>query len=72
VVTLPAAAAVGAVAYALANAIGGTAGSVGGVRARLVFVGGIYRLSRQAPVDQHNVNAEWTGSVAPQRDLVDA
>jgi len=66
VVTLPAAAAVGAVAYAVANGIGGTTGVAVVFVLGLIFIGGIYQLSRKAPVDHTNVNAEWTGSVAPE------
>lgn len=72
VVTLPAAAAVGAVAYAIANGIGGTTGVVVVFVFGLIFVGAIYQMSRQTPVDHNNVNAEWTGSVVPDRETVHA
>lgn len=63
--TLPAAAVVGAGAYALAHTIGGAVGVIV-VFAILVAVAVlIYLRSRQAPVRPDNVNAEWTGSVAP-------
>lgn len=65
--TLPAAAVVGAGAYVLAHTIGGAAGVIV-VFAILVAVAVlIYLRSRQAPVRPDNVNAEWTGSVAPER-----
>jgi phosphate/sulfate permease len=72
VVTLPAAGAVGAVAYAVANGIGGTAGVSVVFVAALIFVGSIYQMSRRAPVDHTNVNAEWTGTVTPEREAVPA
>ena len=70
VVTLPAAAATGAVAYAVADLIGGTAGVGVVFLAGLVFVIGIYGMSRRDPVDHRNVNDEWTGSTTPERDPV--
>jgi PiT family inorganic phosphate transporter len=72
VVTLPAAGAIGAVAYAVANGIGGTAGVSVVFVAALIFVGSIYQMSRRAPVDHTNVNAEWTGTVTPEREAVPA
>jgi PiT family inorganic phosphate transporter len=71
-VTLPAAGAVGAVAYAVANAIGGTTGVAVVFVLGLIFIIGIYRMSRRTPVDHNNVNDEWTGSVVPDRDRVTA
>jgi PiT family inorganic phosphate transporter len=72
VITLPAAGAVGAVAYALANGIGGTTGIVVVFTFGVIFMASIYRLSRNEPVDHTNVNDEWTGSVAPDRETVHA
>ncbi|HEX3593225.1 MAG TPA: anion permease [Pseudonocardiaceae bacterium] len=63
--TLPAAAIVGAAAYGLAHVIGGFAG---GLVVFIILAGvalAIWLLSRRTPVDHKNVNAEWTGTVAP-------
>jgi PiT family inorganic phosphate transporter len=63
--TLPSAALVGAGAFKLAHAVGGSAG-VAIVLAILIAVAvTIYLRSRQTAVGHDNVNAEWTGSVAP-------
>jgi PiT family inorganic phosphate transporter len=65
VVTLPAAGVMGAGSYFIANAIGGT----GGVFVVLVILiavsSAIYWRSRATRVSPANVNAEWTGTVAP-------
>jgi inorganic phosphate transporter, PiT family len=63
--TLPAAAIVGAGAEALAHAIGGTAGVIVDLIILAALAGYIYYRSRQSKVDHNNVNAEWTGGVAP-------
>jgi PiT family inorganic phosphate transporter len=63
--TLPSAAVVGAAAYALAHAIGGTAGVIIDLVILLAVVAVIYWRSRGTKVDHNNVNAEWAGSVAP-------
>jgi len=65
VFTLPAAGIVGAGAYALANAIGGTAGVVVDTIILIAISGAIYWRSRKTKVDHSNVNSEWTGGVAP-------
>jgi PiT family inorganic phosphate transporter len=63
--TLPSAGVVGALAYYAAHGIGGTAG------VSVIFVvlaaaaTGFYLQSRKTAVNPGNVNAEWTGSVAP-------
>ncbi len=54
------------------NGIGGTTGIVVVFIVGVIFMASIYRLSRNEPVDQHNVNAEWTGSVVPDRKTVPA
>ena len=65
VFTLPSAAIVGAIAYYIAHGIGGTLGVVVDV-VLLAAVGGfIFWRSRATKVDHNNVNAEWSGSVAP-------
>jgi inorganic phosphate transporter, PiT family len=63
VVTLPSAAAVGALAYYAANGIGGTGGVVIIFVALVVAAAGFYRGSRKTVVNSKNVNDEWTGSV---------
>ncbi len=72
VFTLPAAGAVGALAYEAAHGIGGTAGVsvifVVLVACALAF----YLNSRRTPVTAGNVNAEWTGSVAPAPEAIGA
>jgi PiT family inorganic phosphate transporter len=65
VFTLPSAALVGAGAYALADAIGGTTGVVIDLVILVAVAGFIYWRSRGSKVDPSNVNDEWTGSVAP-------
>jgi inorganic phosphate transporter, PiT family len=65
VFTLPSAAIVGAGAEGLARAIGGTPGVLVDLLILLAVVGVIYWRSRVSKVDHTNVNAEWTGSVAP-------
>jgi PiT family inorganic phosphate transporter len=59
VVTLPAAAMVGALTYAVVNAIGSTAGVLVMSLVLAAFCGVLYMLSRRSPVDPSNVNAEW-------------
>jgi inorganic phosphate transporter, PiT family len=63
--TLPAAGAVGAGSFALADAVGGDAGVIVVLAVLAAISGFIYLRSRRAPVGHDNVNAEWTGSVAP-------
>ena len=63
--TLPSAALVGAAAEALAHGIGGTLGVVVDLILLAALAGFIYYRSRGSKVDPNNVNAEWTGGVAP-------
>jgi inorganic phosphate transporter, PiT family len=65
VFTLPSAAVVGAGADALARAIGGTPGVVVDLVILAAVAATIYWRSRGTKVDHNNVNAEWTGGVAP-------
>ena len=65
VFTLPAAAIVGAAAYALADAIGGSAGVIIDLVILAAIAAVIYWRSRATKVDHNNVNDEWTGGVAP-------
>lgn len=70
VVTLPAAAVVGAACWALAHAVGGAAG-VGVVFAILLAASaGMYLQSRRAAVTADNVNADWDEAPAtPESEL---
>jgi PiT family inorganic phosphate transporter len=63
--TLPAAAVVGAVSYYLAHGIGGTGGAIVLLLILIAIATGIYVRSRKTAVSHDNVNAEWTGGVAP-------
>jgi inorganic phosphate transporter, PiT family len=63
--TLPSAGIVGAAAYYLAHAIGGSTGVVIDIVILIAIAGFIYWRSRGSKVDPSNVNDEWTGSVAP-------
>jgi inorganic phosphate transporter, PiT family len=68
VFTLPSAALVGAGAEALAHGIGGTLGVVIDLILLAALAVFIYMRSRGSKVDPSNVNAEWTGSVAPAEE----
>ncbi|HEY4006398.1 MAG TPA: anion permease [Pseudonocardia sp.] len=70
--TLPAAAVVGMLSYLLTHAIGGTFGVVVVFALLVVFSALLFGLSRRTPVRPDNVNAEWTGGVAPPRVPVGA
>ncbi|MCL2581110.1 MAG: inorganic phosphate transporter, partial [Streptosporangiales bacterium] len=63
--TLPAAGLVGAAAQFAAHGIGGDAGIVVDLVILVAVVAVIYYRSRATKVNPANVNAEWTGSVAP-------
>jgi inorganic phosphate transporter, PiT family len=65
--TLPAAAVVGAGAYALAHAIGNTAGVIVDLIILIAVSAVIYLRSRRTRVGHDNVNSEWNGSVAPSQ-----
>ncbi|MFJ7274218.1 anion permease [Kitasatospora sp. NPDC098663] len=64
--TLPASALVGALAYRAANGIGGTAGVVVIVGVLVAASVAFFAASRHPAVTPENVNAAWTGSVAPE------
>jgi inorganic phosphate transporter, PiT family len=68
VFTLPSAAIVGAIAYGIAYGIGGTLGVIVDLIILAALAGFIFWRSRGSKVDPNNVNAEWTGSVAPAAD----
>jgi inorganic phosphate transporter, PiT family len=65
VFTLPSAGLVGAGAFALAHGIGGDAGVIVDTVILVAIAAAIYWRSRSTKVDHNNVNAEWTGTVAP-------
>ncbi|MFD8480344.1 anion permease [Kitasatospora sp. NPDC059673] len=65
--TLPAAALVGALAYWVADGIGGTAGVVVIFVLLVLASAAFFVASRRAAVTPDNVNAVWTGSVVPER-----
>jgi len=63
IVTMPSAGAVGALAYAIANGIGGNAGGIIVFLVVIAIGTGFYLLSRKTKVTPDNVNDEWTGQV---------
>jgi PiT family inorganic phosphate transporter len=63
--TLPAAALVGAGSYGIATLIGGTGGVLFDLALLLLLAGGIYYKSRATKVSHDNVNAEWTSDLSP-------
>jgi PiT family inorganic phosphate transporter len=65
VLTLPVAGIVGAAAYGLASAIGGTAGVIVDLLILVAVSALIYARSRAFKVNHANVNDEWTGLVTP-------
>ena len=67
-VTLPAAALVGAIEYSIVHFIGGFAGAAIGFALLLAVAAAIYLQSRRAPIDSKNVNAEWEGNLTAGLD----
>jgi inorganic phosphate transporter, PiT family len=65
VFTLPCSGLVGAAAYGLAHAVNGTLGVIVILIILAALAGVIFWRSRSDKVDHNNVNAEWTGTVAP-------
>ncbi len=63
--TLPMSGLVGAGSYALASAIGGTAGVVVDGVLLLAVIAAVYLRSRKTKINYHNVNEEWAGTVVP-------
>jgi PiT family inorganic phosphate transporter len=63
--TLPAAAVVGGLAYSISRVAGGTAGVTVVFVLLLTAAALLYLRSRRTAVHAGNVNAEWTGRVAP-------
>ena len=66
VFTLPSAAIVGATGYGIAYGVGGTIGVIVDLIILAALSGFIYWRSRATKVDHSNVNADWTGGVAPE------
>ena len=62
---MPCSALVGAGAYGIAAAVGGSVGVIIVLIILAVLVAFIYYRSRKAKVDHNNVNAEWEGTVVP-------
>jgi PiT family inorganic phosphate transporter len=67
-VTLPTAAAVGAVSYGIAAGIGGLGGAITVFVILAVGGGVLYHRSRSTAVHAGNVNAEWAGAIVPDED----
>jgi len=65
VITLPTAGVMGAISYFVANGVGGTIGIVVVLLILIAISSGIYWRSRASKVSPANVNAQWTGTVAP-------
>jgi PiT family inorganic phosphate transporter len=63
--TLPAAGLVGAVVFGLIHLVGGLGGVLVGFVLLVAFAGLLYHRSRVTAVHAGNVNAKWTGTVAP-------
>jgi inorganic phosphate transporter, PiT family len=61
VFTMPMAGLVGALSYAIANGIGGTAGTA----VMFVLAATFFTLSRKSKIDTKNVNSEWSDSLVP-------
>jgi PiT family inorganic phosphate transporter len=66
-ITLPAAAVVGAAMWWIGHLIGGFAGALVIFVILLLLAGYMYLRSRRTPVDHSNVNAEWDGAPAANR-----
>ncbi|MCU1537625.1 MAG: pitH [Humibacillus sp.] len=65
-ITLPAAAVVGALMWVLAHAIGGALGAIAVFVVLLLVASGMWLRSRGSAVGAHNVNDDWTdGAAAP-------
>jgi inorganic phosphate transporter, PiT family len=72
VVTIPAAAVVGAVVWWIGDLIGGLLGAVVIFGLLVVAAAAMYLRSRRAPVNHTNVNDEWPDSSTKDRAAVDA
>ena len=67
VITLPAAALVGAVCWYLANGVGGSFGVALVFLILLVSAAAIFARSRRTAINHENVNEEWQGGLVPQQ-----
>lgn len=68
VLTLPAAAVVGALTWVVGNAVGGVAGAVVVVALLVALAVTVFLRSRQDPVHADNVNDEWSGTPDTARE----
>ena len=68
VITLPAAGLVGALCWFLADAIGGALGVAVVFVILVAAAAGMYLRSRRTAINPDNVNAEWEGGLAVQRE----
>jgi inorganic phosphate transporter, PiT family len=66
-ITLPAAAIVGAIMWYIGNVFGGLAGAIVVFVILLALAGYMYLRSRREPIDHHNVNDEWESAPAAER-----
>jgi PiT family inorganic phosphate transporter len=66
-ITLPAAAIVGAIMWFLGDLVGGLGGAILIFVLLLAAAGYLYMRSRREPVGHHNVNDEWEGAPADER-----
>ena len=71
-ITLPAAAIVGALTYFVVHGIGGWAGAAVGFAGLVLVSALIYRHSRKAPIDHRNVNDGWEGNLTAGTDADDS
>ncbi|MCV7192446.1 inorganic phosphate transporter [Mycolicibacterium brumae] len=62
-VTLPAAALVGALTYGVVHGIGGWVGAIVGFSGLIAVSAAIYLQSRKTKIDHNNVNNEWKGDL---------
>ncbi len=65
VITLPAAAVVGALCWTLAHVIGGGIGVIVVFAILILVSAAIFARSRKAPINHNNVNEEWEGGLVP-------
>ncbi|MGX6603562.1 anion permease [Micromonosporaceae bacterium Da 78-11] len=66
-ITLPAAAVVGALMWWIGDLIGGLGGAIAVFVLLLALAGFMYLRSRRTPVSHHNVNDDWDGARADER-----
>ncbi|MCL1869293.1 MAG: inorganic phosphate transporter [Promicromonosporaceae bacterium] len=70
-ITLPAAGVVGALCWAIENALGGLAGVIVVFLILMVLSGWMYLHSRRTAVSAHNVNDEWEPAEPPAATVLD-